>query len=84
MFVGLPKILPLDGVCRGCILGNYHQALLNSRTTWHVQKQLELVCSDLCYMNKPSLVGVNYILIFNDDLSRFTWVYFLKNKNLVI
>jgi len=34
-------------------------------------------------MNKPSLVGAKYILISIDDFSRFTWVYFLKNKNYV-
>jgi hypothetical protein len=27
--------------------------------------------------------GARYILTFIDDLSCFTWVYFLKNKNLV-
>lgn len=34
-------------------------------------------------MNKPSLVGAKDILTFINDLSRFTWVYFVKNKNLV-
>ena len=34
-------------------------------------------------MNKPSLVGMKHILTFIDDLSRFTWAYFLNNKSLV-
>ena len=34
-------------------------------------------------MNKPSLVSARYILTFIDDLSRFTWVYFLNNKNIL-
>lgn len=34
-------------------------------------------------MNEPSLAGVKYILTFIDDLSRFTWVYFMKNKSIV-
>ena len=44
---------------------------------------LELVHSDICCINKPSLVGVRYVLTFIDDLSYYTWVYFLKNKSHV-
>jgi len=29
------------------------------------------------------LEGARYILTFIDAFSRFTWVYFMKNKNLV-
>jgi hypothetical protein len=34
-------------------------------------------------MNMPSLVGVRYVFDFIDELSRYTWVYFLKNKEHV-
>jgi hypothetical protein len=34
-------------------------------------------------MNQPSLVGARYVLTFIDDFSRYTWVYFLKNKDHV-
>lgn len=34
-------------------------------------------------MNKPSRGGEKYIFTFIDDLSRITWVYFMKNRNLV-
>jgi hypothetical protein len=44
---------------------------------------LTVVRSDVCSINLPSLVGERYILTLIDDLSHFTWVYFLKNKNLV-
>jgi hypothetical protein len=30
MVVGLPKVFPLDGVCKGCVLGNHHQAPFDS------------------------------------------------------
>ena len=33
-------------------------------------------------MKNPSLVGENHFFTFNDDLSRFTWVYFFKNKSI--
>jgi lysine/ornithine N-monooxygenase len=34
-------------------------------------------------MNKTSLVGVKDILTFINDISRFSWVYFLKNKSRI-
>ena len=48
-----------------------------------MHKQLELVQNDMCCMNEPSLASVSHILTFIDDISRFTWVYFLKNKNFI-
>ena len=83
MVVGLLKVLPPDGVCRGCIFGKHHQAPFDSGLASRAQNQIKLVHSDLCCMNKLSLVGAWHILIFIDNLSRFTWVYFLKNKNLI-
>jgi len=29
MVIGKPKMLPLGGVCKGCVLGNHHQIPLN-------------------------------------------------------
>ena len=42
-----------------------------------------LVHGNLYCIKKPLLVGVKDILNFIDDLSSFTWVYFLKNKSHV-
>jgi hypothetical protein len=44
---------------------------------------LELIHNDACCINLPTLADARYILTFIDDLSCFTWVFFLKNKNLV-
>ena len=79
----LPNIIPLDGVHRVFVLGKHHREPFDSRKAWCVQKRLELVHSDLYYMNKPSLASENYILTFIGDFSRITWVYFLKNKSQV-
>jgi len=62
------------------VLGKHYQELFNSRKAWETQAPLELVQNDLCWTNKPSLVGAKYVLTFNDDFSKFTCVYFLKNK----
>jgi hypothetical protein len=48
-----------------------------------IKHLLELVHNDLSCINLPSLVDARYILTFIDDLSRFTWVFFVKNKNRV-
>ena len=81
MVYGLPKVLPFDGVFKGCVLGKHHQAPFDSRNAWHASNPLELVHSDLCCINKSSLAGARYVLTFINDLSHYTWVYFLKNKS---
>lgn len=81
MVVGLPKVLPPNGFFNGCVLGKHHQALFDSRNAWRVSNLLELVHSDIFYINKPSLASASYFFTFIGDLSQYTWVYFLKNKS---
>jgi hypothetical protein len=83
MVVGLPKVLPPDGVCKGCVLGKHHQAPFDYGNAWPASNLFELVHSELCCINKPSLAGAGYVFTFIDDLSHYNWVYFLKNKNRV-
>jgi hypothetical protein len=75
MVVGFPKVFPPEGVCKGCVLGKHHQAPFDSGKAWRAQNLLELVHSDVCCINLPSLVGARYILTFIDDFSHFTWVF---------
>ena len=45
-------------------------------------KPLELVHSDICGPIKPSSLGKSsYFVLFIDEYSRKTWIYFLKNKS---
>ena len=83
MVDGLPKVLTLNRVFKGFDLSKHHQAPFNYGNAWQVSNPLELVHGDLCCINKPSLVGARYILTFIDYLSRFIYVYFLKNKSHV-
>ena len=80
MVVGLQKVLPPNGVCKGCVLGKHHQEHFDSMNSWCVLNLLELVHGDVCCINKSSLAGVRYVLTFTDDLSHYNWVYFLNNK----
>ena len=83
MVIGIPNILPPDGVCKGFVLGKNNQAPFDFGNAWHASNILELVHSDICYINNHSLVGARYVLKYIDDVSYYTWVYLLKNKSHV-
>ena len=80
MVIGLPKTVPPNLVCRGCMLGKHHQKSFDLVKAWRAQERLELVHSDLSCMKKPSLASAKNILTVIDDLSLFTLVYLLNNK----
>jgi hypothetical protein len=85
MVVGITKFPPPpppNGVYKGCVLGKHHHAPFESIKVWQEKNLLKLVQSDLCCINLPSLAGARYILNFIDDLSHFTWVYFLETRIL--
>ena len=81
MVSSLPKVLPPDAVYRECVLGKHQQVPFESSKAWWELNLLELIHSDLYCINQPSLSCAKYIFTFIDDLSIFTWVYFLKNKS---
>jgi len=81
MVIGLPKTNELD-LCEGCIYGKQTRKLFPVEKSWRTTTCLELVHADLCGpMKMESLGGSRYFLMFTDDYSRFTWVYFLKFKS---
>ncbi|XP_076929891.1 uncharacterized protein LOC143594461 [Bidens hawaiensis] len=82
MVYGLPKVKKWS-VCEGCEQGKkareffpYH----GSKT----RELLNLVHADVCGpMPVKSLGGNTMFLLFTDEYSRMTWVYFLKEKSEV-
>ena len=45
-------------------------------------KDVDLIHSDICGpMSSPSLSGYLYCVLFIDDHSRKSWIYFLKAKS---
>jgi hypothetical protein len=70
-------------VCRGCALGKNAKRPFTSSDT-RSKGTLDLIHSDVCGpMSAPSLSGYLYYVIFMDDFSHKTWIYFLKSKTEV-
>jgi hypothetical protein len=81
MVRGMPTLhFEHDGICRGCVLGkNIKKSIPNSNT--RSKGILDLIHSDTCGpMSSPSLNGCLYYVIFIDDFSRKSWIFFFKGK----
>jgi hypothetical protein len=85
MVTGLPKIHDEhDGICRGGALGKNAKGSFPSSDN-KLNEILDLVHTDLCVpMTVASLSGYLYYVIFIDDHSQKTWIYFLKTKDGVL
>jgi hypothetical protein len=82
MVTGMPVFsFEHDSVCKGCSLGKNTKKPypLNNRKSNGI---LNLIHSDLCGpITAPSMNGCIYYIIFINDCSRKTWIYFLKTKD---
>ena len=71
--------------CEACTLGKMHRSSFQKQSQHRATQLLEIIHSDICGpMQVESIGGSKYMLTFTDDYSRYTTVYFLKNKNEVI
>lgn len=67
--------------CIPCIKGKTCKSPFRNKGT-RAEQILELVHSDICGpMEEPSFAGSIYMLLFIDDYTRKTYVYFLRNKS---
>ena len=78
---GLPRIHIPNCVCEICQLGKKHRDPFPTGKSWRARRLLEIVHSDLCSVEVSSNGGSRYFITFIDDFSRYTWVYFLKQKS---
>jgi hypothetical protein len=81
---GLSKIAAeKHGPCKGCAMGKYAQRPFPPSE--HRSKgALDLIHSNICGpMSVESVSGSKYFVLFIDDYSRKTWIYFLKTKDQV-
>jgi len=68
--------------CGSCELGKQHRQPFPKGISKRATHKLELVHSDICGpMSTASLSNNMYFILFIDDFSRMTWVYFLKTKS---
>ncbi|KAJ0094031.1 hypothetical protein Patl1_27066 [Pistacia atlantica] len=81
MVFGLPKNESLDQ-CEGCIYGKQCKRPFPTGKSRRASSCLEIVHADLCGpMQTKSFGGSRYFLLFTDDYSRMSWVYFLQFKS---
>jgi hypothetical protein len=45
--------------------------------------QLDIVHNDLYTTKNLSLASARYVSTFVNDFSRYTWIYYLKDRNMV-
>ena len=67
--------------CEACTKGKQHRCPYPKTADYRASEPLELVYSDVCGpMPVSSLGGSRYYVTFIDGYSRYTFVYFMKNK----
>ncbi|KAJ7962054.1 Retrovirus-related Pol polyprotein from transposon TNT 1-94 [Quillaja saponaria] len=81
MVFGLPFIDHPNQLCEACLLGKHARKSFPKEAT-RATEPLQLIHTDVCGPIKPCSFGKNhYFLLFIDDYTRKTWVYFLKKKS---
>ena len=82
MLKGLPQLeVKTDVVCSGCQYGKAHQ-LPYKESSFKAKKPLELIHSDLFGpVKQASISGMQYMVTFIDDYSRYVWIFFMKAKS---
>ena len=82
MVTGMPLIECPDRPCEGCLVGKQHRESFPVGKARRAKQLLELVHTDICGPIEVESVGQKrYMLIFVDDFTRKTWVYFLREKS---
>ena len=71
----------MSDVCEACVLGKQHRMPFPKKSFNKVTELFETVHSDVCGpMNVKSFGKLQYFVTFIDEYSRYTQVYFLKEK----
>jgi transposase InsO family protein len=68
--------------CTVCLTAKAKESFQRQTPSTRASKPLELIHSDVCGPISPcSLSGFRYYIIYVDDYSRYTWIYFLRTKS---
>ena len=80
----MPKVRRPDGVCSSCQMGKQHKEPLPENSIWRASERLQLVHIDVCGPKQTKSMNKNkYFVLFVDDMTRMTWIYFIRNKSQV-
>jgi hypothetical protein len=84
MVTGVPNFnTEHQELCKGCALGKYTKIVFPI-SDGRVVGILDLIHSDVCGpMSSASFTGFLYYVIFIDDFSRKSWIFFMKTKGQV-
>jgi len=70
-----------ESACTVCALAKARQQFQRKVPVIRAEKPLELIHSDLCGPISPmSLSSCRYFILYIDDYSRLSWVFFLRTK----
>nr|GFD21028.1 ribonuclease H-like domain-containing protein [Tanacetum cinerariifolium] len=80
---GLPKFkYHKEHLCPSCEQGKSKRASHPPKPVPNSRQRLHLLHMDLCGpMRIASINGKRYILVIEDDYSRYPWVHFLRSKD---
>jgi len=82
MVKGMSLINHPNQLCEACLLGKHARRSFPKEANSRAKESLQLVYTNACGpINPPSCGNNKYFLLFIDDYSIMTWVYFLKQKS---
>ena len=85
MVEGLSGIKTFKGICKGCIVGKHPEHKFDRGNESRASSILVLNHSEIRGpIPTTSMNGSRYVLTFLDDFSRYTWVFFIKQKYEVL
>lgn len=74
-----PTKLKVDGTCEPCLTGKMSNTTLRSKLKTR-NGPGEVIHTDVCSMDKPSLGGSRYIDIFTDECTGYLRLYAIKTE----
>ena len=82
MVEGFPLIQTSNGVCSSFLVGKHPEKRYDFGKEHRVASILDLIHSDVAGpIPTTSINGCRYFLTCIDDYSRFSWIYFMKQKS---
>lgn len=82
LVVGISHIRHIKSLCATCLKSKQSRDRIPKHSHTEITCALQLLHSDLCGpFPSESLIKKRYILMFTDDFTRYTWIYFLRIKD---